>query len=96
MKIGDIVTINNKLYRKCGKVTYTGQDKYWATQSINETKAIYLGKRVLSNGYKQWCGDDGWVYTHQESVDVALVKTFDNTNPFYTILKETKGIQNVK
>ena len=91
---GQTININNKLTRqlknkpnKLGRLSGNGY-KYWHTKDIKQQDAIFLGFRVLKNGWRTFDSDEGWYFEADEAFTAALVCTGQHKNPFYTIIKQ--------
>jgi hypothetical protein len=86
MKIGDIVEIEYRL-RRLSKYENCSLIKCWGSYDFEKPKkekCIFLGWRTVSDGV---AGAFEWSYAPKRNYKVALVKAFDNTNPFYARLK---------
>ena len=86
MDIGDKIMINSRLYRT-GTLRFKGYDKKWESTKIVAKQVIFLGWRTLSNG-AVIIDEDCKIYQPKEHFKVALVKAYDNTNPFYVLAEE--------
>lgn len=83
MEFGQKITINHKLKRI---VKYNGaqnDDKIWVKEAIEETEAIVIGIRTLSEGYRAYEEDMGFLYYPQKYIKALLVATDIRRNPFY-------------
>jgi len=92
--VGDKIKVQSKLARREGYKNYgkskPGEPadrrwyKRWDVIDIPPREVMFLGNRTLSNGWKDYIEDCGFVYEADEYVKAALVIRLDGrTNPFY-------------
>lgn len=59
-----------------------GVYKYWRRIEIKPREGIYIGRRTLQNGVREWQGDgDGYIFHPQEYVQAVLVVFNEHEKP---------------
>jgi hypothetical protein len=71
--------------------------KYWERiEILRERKGILVGYRVLSNGIRDWGGeDDGIIYTPKEHFKAVMVVFSLITNPVYCRLEDVRNYETI-
>jgi len=78
--------IERQGYRWRGKKPF---NTVWITSTFTPLKALYIGRRVVHEGYTNWDGDpdvDGsWEFSRTHSITVYLFVVSERTKPFYVL-----------
>ena len=103
LKFGDWVWIDSRLVRRSeAKRIPVGRDtnkimimktiKYWHSAKQTNKKAIFLGSRILKNGYVNY-DEYGGDFNPLENIKAALVCEGPRKNPFYVLFEDIKTIE---
>jgi hypothetical protein len=92
-KFGDVVSIKEKYKRVWGQrqsnyggTPHNAHTKEWKRVPFVHDSCLFLGYRMISNGWNEYEYEVGYVFAAIESFKAALVCPGPNKNPVYVPL----------
>ncbi len=70
---GAIVSISAKYCRRERTGQHGGHYKYWESVPFAADGCLFLGTRILQNGFKEYDHEYGWSFDPHERIKAALV-----------------------